>query len=163
MTTKPDLRCPSPTLALLQTLALLLNLPDLFLRSRLFFNLPQHSSHITSVQYCGGCSVHWRLFSTSGDNISTVGNCFSTVEVARYSGGSFSTVEVVQYSEDNISTVEGVQYCGLIPLDRYLRYCGGNSSTCGGYLQYCGGYLQSCGGCSVQWGIESVQWGIASV
>ena len=22
--------------------------------------------HITSVQYCGGCSVHWRLFSTSG-------------------------------------------------------------------------------------------------
>ena len=31
------------------------------------------SPHITSVQYCGGCSVHWRLFSTSGDNISTVG------------------------------------------------------------------------------------------
>ena len=24
------------------------------------------SPHITSVQYCGGCSVHWRLFSTSG-------------------------------------------------------------------------------------------------
>ena len=31
------------------------------------------SPHITSVQYCGGCSVHWRLFSTSGDNISTEG------------------------------------------------------------------------------------------
>ena len=43
--------------------------------------------HITSVQYCGGCSVHWRLFSTSGDNISTVGDSFSTVEVVQYSGG----------------------------------------------------------------------------
>ena len=55
--------------------------------------------HITSVQYCGGCSVHWRLF--------------STLEVVQYIGGitlvlwgiasvlwgdSFSTVEVVQYS-----------------------------------------------------------------
>ena len=38
--------------------------------------------HITSVQYCGGCSVHWRLFITSGDNI-------STVEGIRYSGGRF--------------------------------------------------------------------------
>ena len=45
------------------------------------------SPHITSVQYCGGCSVHWRLFSTSGDNISTVGDNFSTVEVVQYSGG----------------------------------------------------------------------------
>ena len=50
--------------------------------------------HITSVHYCGGCSVHWRLFSTSGDNINTVGDsistvgyCFSTVEVAQYGGG----------------------------------------------------------------------------
>ena len=52
------------------------------------------------VQYIGGCSVH------RGDNISTVGGSFSTVEVVQYSGGiasvlwgdSFSTVEVVQYS-----------------------------------------------------------------
>ena len=44
------------------------------------------------VQYIGGCSVHWRLF--------------STLEVVQYIGGatsvlwgdSFSTVEVVQYS-----------------------------------------------------------------
>ena len=66
------------------------------------------------VQYIGGCSVH------RGDNISTVGDSFSTVEVAQFSGGSFSTVEVVQYSGgitsvhtgDNISTVEGyLQYC----------------------------------------------------
>ena len=33
------------------------------------------------VQYCGGCSVHW------GDNISTVGGSFSTVEVTQCSGG----------------------------------------------------------------------------
>ena len=45
------------------------------------------SPHKTSVQYCGGCSVHWRLFSTSGDNISTVGDSFSTVEVVQHSGG----------------------------------------------------------------------------
>ena len=44
------------------------------------------SPHISSVQYCGGCSVH------RGDNISTVGDIFSTV------GDSFSTVEVAQYS-----------------------------------------------------------------
>ena len=52
------------------------------------------------VQYIGGCSVH------RGDNISTVGDSFSTVEVVQYRGGiasvlwrdSFSTVEVVQYS-----------------------------------------------------------------
>ena len=81
------------------------------------------SPHITSVQYCGGCLVHWRLFSTLGDNISTVGDSFSTVEVVQYSGGiasvlwgdSFSTMEVVQYSGeitsvhagDNINTVGG--------------------------------------------------------
>ena len=53
------------------------------------------------VQYIGGItSVLW------GDNFSTVGDSFSTLEVVQYSGGiasvlwgdSFSTVEVVQYS-----------------------------------------------------------------
>ena len=44
------------------------------------------------VQYCGGCSVHWRLFRISGDDISTVGDNISTV------GDSFSTVEVAQYN-----------------------------------------------------------------
>ena len=29
-------------------------------------SLDPKNTHITSVQYCGGCSVHWRLFSTSG-------------------------------------------------------------------------------------------------
>ena len=108
MTTKPDLRCTSPTLALLQTLVLLLNPPDPFLRSRLSFNLPQQSPHITSVQCCGGCSVHWRLFSTLGDNTSTVGipsvlwRLFSTM------GNRISTVG------DIFSTVEGIQYNGEI-------------------------------------------------
>ena len=73
-------------------------------------------SHITSVQYCESCSVHWRLFSTSDRGITSVlWGCFSTVEVAQYCGDTFSTVEVVQYSGDNISKEEGIQYCGLIP------------------------------------------------
>ena len=65
-----------------------------------------------SVQYCGGCSVHWRLFSTLeviqyiGDNISTMGDSFSTVEVLSTVGDSFSTVG------DSFSTVEVVQYSG---------------------------------------------------
>ena len=71
--------------------------------------------HKTSVQYCGGCSVHWRLFSTSGDNISTVGDSFSTVgDSFSTVEGSFSTVEVVQYMRGItsvlwriFSTVEG--------------------------------------------------------
>ena len=55
------------------------------------------------VQHCGGCSVH------RGDNISTVGDSFSTVEVVQYSGG------ITVHAGDNISTVEGIQYCGEIP------------------------------------------------
>ena len=53
------------------------------------------------VQYIGGCSVH------QGDNISTVGDSFSTVEVVQYSGGIASVLR-----EDNFSTVEFVQYSG---------------------------------------------------
>ena len=56
---------------------------------------PGITHHVTSVQYCGGCSVHrgipsvlWRdNISTVGYSFSTVGNSFSTVEVAQYSGG----------------------------------------------------------------------------
>ena len=43
----------------------------------------------------GAASVLWKLFSTVGDNISTVGE-------------SFSTVEGIQYIGDNINT------CGMI-------------------------------------------------
>ncbi len=47
----------------------------------------------TSVQYCGGYSVRWKVFSTVGDIISTVGNIISIVG-------------------DNISTLGGYhQYC----------------------------------------------------
>ena len=60
----------------------------------------------TSVQYCGGCSVHWGIHQYCGGIasvlwrlLSTVGDSFSTV------GDSFSTVEVVQY---NISTCRGI-------------------------------------------------------
>ena len=94
--------------------------------------------HITSVQYCVGCSVHWRLFSTSGDNISTVGGQL------QYCGGIFNSVEVVQYSGgiasvlwgDSFSTVEVVQYSGGIT----SVHVGDTISTVGGKHQYCGGY-----------------------
>ena len=46
------------------------------------------------LQYCGGCSVQW------GDNISTVGDSFSTVEGIQYIGGITSVLV-----GDNISTV----------------------------------------------------------
>ena len=59
--------------------------------------------HTTSVQYSGGCSVHWR------DSLSTVGDSFSTVEVAQYSMG------IHQY----MPQIKSV-------------HVGDNSSTCGG-------------------------------
>ena len=49
----------------------------------------------------------WRLFSTVEDNISTVGDSFSTVEGIHYIGGITSI-----HAGDNISTVEGIQYDG---------------------------------------------------
>ena len=40
------------------------------------------------LQYCGGIpSVLWRLFSTMGGYISTVGDSFMTVEGIQYIGG----------------------------------------------------------------------------
>ena len=56
---------------------------------------------MTSVQYCGGCSVQW------GDNISTVGDSFSTVKGIQYMRG-----DNIRTVGDNISTVEGIQYSG---------------------------------------------------
>ena len=56
------------------------------------------------LQYCGRITaVH------VGDNFSTVGDTFSTVEVVQYSGGITS----VQWG-DSFSTVEGIQYIGGI-------------------------------------------------
>ena len=101
-------------------------------------------------------------------NISTVGDSFSTVEVAQYNGDGFSTggdsistVEVVQYSGGTsvlwrvFSTVEGIQYIG--GQHQYMR--GDNISTVGDNIstvesiQYSGGYLQYSGDlASVLWG-----------
>ena len=66
------------------------------------------SPHITSVQYCGGCSVHWRLFSTSGITSVLWGISSVLWRLLSTVGDSFSTVEVVQYSGDNISTCAGI-------------------------------------------------------
>ena len=97
----------------------------------------QRPPHITSVQYCGGCSVHWRLFSTSGGPITSVqwGDSFSTV------GDSFSTVEVVQYS--------GGQH-------QYMW--GDNISTVGDNISTVGDNISTVGITSVLWGITSVLW-----
>ena len=47
-----------------------------------------------SFSTVGILSVLWRLFSTVGDYISTVGNSFSTTEGIQYIGGSLSTVGI---------------------------------------------------------------------
>ena len=75
------------------------------------------SNTVEGIQYCGGIpsvlwgdsfstvgipSVLWRLFSTVGDNISTVGDSFNTVEGIQYIGGITSV-----HVGDNISTVGG--------------------------------------------------------
>ena len=62
----------------------------------------------------GIASGLWRLFSTVRDNISTVGDSFSTVEGIQYIGGYLQYmwgITSVQWA-DNISTVEGIQYSG---------------------------------------------------
>ena len=64
-------------------------------------------------------SVLWRLFSTVGNNI-------STVEGIPYIGGITSVhagITSVQW-RDKISTVEGIQYSG-----GYLQYSGGITSV----------------------------------
>ena len=47
-------------------ISLLQKFSDIFGNKRLVPLKMTSPPHITSVQYCGGCSVHWRLFSTSG-------------------------------------------------------------------------------------------------
>ena len=51
------------------------------------------SPHITSVQYCGGCSVHRGITSVLWGIGSVLwGDNFSTVEVVQYSGGIASVL-----------------------------------------------------------------------
>ena len=90
------------------------------------------------VQYIGGYSVH------RGDNISTVGDSFSTVEVVRYKG-------------NNISTCWGIT--SVLWRGSFNAVGGGDdSSTCGDSFSTVGEYLQYCRSCSVQWGIGLVLW-----
>ena len=39
------------------------------------------------LEYCGGCSVPWGMFSTVGDIMMHVGDIMSTVEGVQYRGG----------------------------------------------------------------------------
>ena len=55
------------------------------------------------LQYCGGITAKH-----VGDNISTVGDTFSTVEVVQYSGGKASVLwRIFSTLGDNISTCGG--------------------------------------------------------
>ena len=54
------------------------------------------SPHITSVQYCGGCSALWGIASVH------VGDSISTVESVQYCGGLASALQ-----RDSISTAAG--------------------------------------------------------
>ena len=64
------------------------------------------SPDITLAQYCGGCSVHWRFFSGITSVLwrlfSTVGDNISTVEGIQYCGGIASVLW-----SDSFSTVGG--------------------------------------------------------
>ena len=71
---------------------------------------------IMCVQYRGGCSVPWGVFSTVGDIMSTVGDILSTV-------GVFSTVGDILNTVGVFSTVGGYHECR----GGYLEYLGGCS------------------------------------
>ena len=60
-----------------------------------FIQNEEQAPRITSVQYCGGCSVLQRLFSTAGGSI-------STAEAVQYCGGIASVLQ-----GDSISTAGG--------------------------------------------------------
>ena len=68
---------------------------------------------MTSVQYGGGCSLLWRLFSTVGIASVHVGDSISTLEAVHYCRGIASLLwgiaSVLQ--RNSISTAEAVQYC----------------------------------------------------
>ena len=82
--------------------------------------------HITSVQYCGGCSIHWR-FTVHRSNISTVGDSFSAVEVTQYNEGIASVLWRL------FSTVgDNIQY-SFITVGVFSTF-GDNISTCGGNI-----------------------------
>ena len=81
--------------------------------SERFWPISQISPCIMCVQYIGGCSVHWGMFSTLGD-VQYIGGC-------SVHWGVFSTLG-------------GVQYIG-----GYHDACGGYHDTCGRYHKYIGG------------------------
>ena len=60
------------------------------------------SPHITSVQYCGGCSVLWGIASVH------VGDSISAVEAVQYSGGKHQYCrEIVSVLWRLFSTADG--------------------------------------------------------
>ena len=89
--------------------------------------------HITSVQYCGGCSVHWRFTvhrrGGGGGNISTVGDSSSAVEVTQYNEGIASVLwRLFSTVGDNISTAS-LLWGYSVHWAINISTCGGNIST----------------------------------
>ena len=90
-----------------------------------------YSPYIMSVQYIGGCSVHW------GISMSAPGG-------VQYTGGYH------EYTGE-CSVDRGYHgYSG-----RCAVYWGITMSTLEGYHDECGGYHEYTGGCSVHWGFHT--------
>ena len=98
-----------------------------------FYELTLHSVCNIITLY-NVCSVHLRMFSTSGV-FSTSGDTMSTL------GGYHEYIRGVQYIGDLMSTLEDVQYIGGIPLVHRGMFStfGGTMSTSEGYHEYIGG------------------------
>ena len=79
---------------------------------------------IMCVQYRGGCSVPWGVFSTVGGYLEYRGGCS------------------VPWGDI------------MINVGGYLEYRGGCSVPWGDIMSTVGGYLEYRGGCSVPWGIS---------
>ena len=59
----------------------------LWYRNSITVKLLEKSPCIMCVQYHGGCSVPWGMFSTMGDIMSTVGDILSTVAGVQHHRG----------------------------------------------------------------------------
>ena len=122
---------------------------------------------IMCVQYRGGCSVPWGVFSTVGDIMSTVGGyheyrggiswvpwgVFSTVGGYHDKCGGISWVPWGVFS-----TVGGI----MSTVGGYLEYRGGCSVPWGDIMMHVGGYHEYRGGCSVPWG-DTILWNLSTV
>ena len=116
-----------------------------------------YSPRITSVQYCGGCSVLWGIALVLwGIALVHVGDSISTADAVQYCGEWHQYCGLIASVlwRNSISNVEAVQYCGGM-----LQYMWGKHQHCAGYsvlqrdsCSTVGDSISTCGG------IASVLW-----